>query len=184
MKGGPGSGNKDHLGIPGHQGGSLPKGQAGNEREPGKLWGKRDWQNPHDKPVGVGGSTPATPEQVATWNEEMSKPAEKKPPEPKAEPTVGETLTFNDISKLPGSNEGIAYVVCGALKDTKSHGDATQAFIDSVENENYYGSKPEIVKQRNKALDIFKDQLKLIAGDHKFDEIKYQKYIKSQSDEE
>lgn len=29
-KGGPGSGNHDHKGIPGHQGGSLPKGESGS----------------------------------------------------------------------------------------------------------------------------------------------------------
>jgi len=94
----------------------------------------------------------------------------------------GKTLYHTDFVKLPGSNEGIAYVVDGALRGTRNGGDAAQAFIDSVEDQNFYGNKPEIVKQRNKALDIFKDQLKRLGV--KFDDAKYQKYVNSQSDEE
>ena len=35
-KGGPGSGHFEHRGIPGHQGGSLPRGAAGGAGEPGE----------------------------------------------------------------------------------------------------------------------------------------------------
>lgn len=34
LKGGPGSGNHGHKGIPGHQGGSLPKGESNATSDP------------------------------------------------------------------------------------------------------------------------------------------------------
>ena len=46
LKGGEGSGHFDHVGIPNHQGGSLPEGESGGKSEEPKK--KKRWTSKHN----------------------------------------------------------------------------------------------------------------------------------------
>jgi hypothetical protein len=162
-KGGSGSGDFGHSGRPGEVGGSSgghgynPKNDLTDEERARK---RQHSQQQRQFVEGVTGGGKDVPE-----GRRMTIP------------------TFSEISRHTG-DEGIAYIVHGALKNALRHGgpDPVKAFTDSVDDQNYYGSKKWIVFARKKALDVYRSYLKKF--DVGFDESKYNKYESAQFDED
>ena len=61
---------------------------------------------------------------------------------------------WSEILRACGGNEGIAYVVKGTLDGIADNKKPNDAFFDSVDNENFYGDRSDIVRDRKKAQDI------------------------------
>jgi hypothetical protein len=89
--------------------------------------------------------------------------------------------SFGDIERRAGGNSGIAYVVHGAIKGSKAGKDPAAAFVDSVENENYYGNRSDVVRDRKKAWKVFTDYMKGFGV--KVNSRAYDKYEAAQFDE-
>lgn len=150
LKGGEGSGNAGHAGRPGHQGGSAPQGKRWHDTYGHEADQRQLAQHVHEGAV--------------RGMQNAAKLALHKP-------------SFAALTTQLG--EGLAYIVHNALRDVvNNQSNPTQAFIDSVENENYYGKGTKIVAGRNKAKAAY------IAILHKdgivFDESKWSNYEEAQ----
>ena len=71
------------------------------------------------------------------------------------------------------------YVIKGALRLIGEGKDPTQAFIDSVEDQNFHGNYPEVVSNRNMILSDYKKELAKTGKS--FNDSQWKQYEDSQS---
>lgn len=72
----------------------------------------------------------------------------------KLEEATGKRRSWNEILRACGGNEGIAYVVQGTLDGIADKKKPSEAFFDAVEDQNFYGDRPDVVQARNQAQRI------------------------------
>lgn len=70
------------------------------------------------------------------------------------EEATGKRHGWNEILRACDGNEGIAYVVQGTLDGIAAKKKPSEAFFDAVEDQNFYGDRPDVVQARNQALRI------------------------------
>lgn len=66
--------------------------------------------------------------------------------------------SWKDILRACTGNEGIAYVIKGTLDQIAKGKKPDKAFSDAAENENFYGQRQDIVRDRDRALLILKQK--------------------------
>jgi len=75
------------------------------------------------------------------------------------------SVSYDKILKIVGrKNEGCAYVVYGTLQGIEEGKNPQQAFIDSCENENYYGDSRMIVEYRLLCATILKNHFNIVVS--------------------
>lgn len=70
------------------------------------------------------------------------------------EEAAGKQRSWSEVLRACGGNEGIAYVVMGTLEGIADKKKPDAAFSDAVEDQNFYGNRPDVVQARKQAQDI------------------------------
>ena len=170
-KGGPGSGHHGHKGRPGKVGGGLPEGaedRTGLTKIDAHV--KRVRQEEARQAQADMEEASRTRDAAGFVSARDKYAALQKP-------------SWRQISNdLP---EGLAYIVHDAIADLRENPGKTPAstFIDAVENQSYYGSRPSVVAARDRAWNYYKRYL-AERGIPDIEEREYNQYNSSQNDDE